>query len=149
MADLKNLFTDVKRNLDVNLEQSAPLEQFIDLLHIICARHLAADTPIQGDASLESQPESPEEEKKAREVQSRTEQEKFVYSEMLPGISDRLSKQAKTSNIKFSQLVCDSITALVDLLIVELRLQTKTCCELVSAMRPLFDCSMPFYYHHY
>ena len=68
---------------------------------------------------------------------------------MLPGISDCLSKQAKTSNTKFAQLVGDSITALVDLLIIELRLQTKTCCELVSAMRPLFDCSMPFYFHHF
>ena len=73
LADLKSLFTDVKRNLDVNLEQSAPLERFNDLLHILCAHHLAADTPIQGTASFESQSDSIEEEKKAKEVQPHSE----------------------------------------------------------------------------
>ena len=73
LADLKSLFTDVKRNLDVNLEQIAPLERFNDLLHILCAHHLAADTPIQGTASFESQSDSIEEEKKAKEVQPHTE----------------------------------------------------------------------------
>ena len=54
LADLKSLFAEVKRNLDVNLEQSAPLEQFNELVHILSARHLAADTPTQEAANLES-----------------------------------------------------------------------------------------------
>ena len=48
-------------------------------------------------------------------------QEKFIYEELIPGVASRLAKHAKTANAKFTQLVADSISGLVDLLIVELR----------------------------
>ena len=38
---------------------------------------------------------------------------------------------------------------MVDLLIVELRADSKTVCDLIDAMRPIFDCSQQFYTQHF
>lgn len=77
------------------------------------------------------------------------EQEKFIYQEMIPGVASRLVKLTKTSNSKYVSLVGDSIKGLVDLLIVELRLKTTTCLDLLDALRPIFNYSSPFYFHHH
>ena len=67
--------------------------------------------------------EKKEEEKKdgKPEVEPLNEQEKFIYTEMIPGVASRLVKHTKTVNSKFTTLVGESINGLVDLLIVELR----------------------------
>ena len=68
---------------------------------------------------------------------------------MIPGVASRLVKHAKTSNAKFTTLVGESISGLVDLLIVELRKQTKTCSGLLDSVRPIFDFVSPFYTIHH
>ena len=64
---------------------------------------------------------------------------------MIPGVTSRLVKHGKTANAKFTTLVGESINGLVDLLIVELRKQSTTCCELLDALRPIFDFVSPYY----
>ena len=162
LADLKNLYSELKRMLDVSLEQNAPLEQFNDLVSILCARHLAnesagtqtaqqtevaqsppSEAPSQS-AGDESRPQ--EEEKKERQLNP---QEKFIYEDLIPNVASRLCKHAKTQNTKFTGLVGDSIQGLVDLLIIELRQKTFTSQLMVRAMLPVFDHSQPFYLHHH
>ena len=131
LQELKDLYNEIKRNLDNNLELAKPLENFNDLISILCARCISTDDDPPAD-----QPEAPapaesvapresaaEEEKKleAGEVEQLNDQEKFIYNEMIPGVASRLVKHTKTSNTKFTNLVGESINGLVDLLIVELR----------------------------
>ena len=131
LQELKDLYNEIKRNLDNNLELAKPLENFNDLISILCARCISTDDDPPAD-----QPEAPapaesvapresaaEEEKKleAGEVEQLNDQEKFIYNEMIPGVASRLVKHTKTSNKKFTNLVGESINGLVDLLIVELR----------------------------
>ena len=66
-------------------------------------------------------------------------QEKFIYEDMLPGVASRLCKHGKTQNSKFTSLVSDSISGLVDLLIIELRKATPTCTLMIEAMKPVFE----------
>lgn len=135
LQELKDLYNEIKRNLDVNLELTAPLEHFNDLISILCARQISMHDPVsdqpdasaQGDSS-NTQINGFEEEKKEEEkrdskpeVEPLNEQEKFIYTEMIPGVASRLVKHTKTANSKFTTLVGESINGLVDLLIVELR----------------------------
>ena len=45
LQELKDLYGEIKRNLDVNLELTAPLEHFNDLVSILCARQISNDDP--------------------------------------------------------------------------------------------------------
>ena len=45
LQELKDLYNEIKRNLDVNLELSKPLEHFNDLVSILCARQISEDEP--------------------------------------------------------------------------------------------------------
>ena len=74
---------------------------------------------------------------------------KYLYDELIPGTASRLTKHGKSSNAAFTAIVGEAMTALVDLLATEVRLQTKSCCKLVEACRPVFDMAQAFFFHHH
>ena len=105
LQELKDLYNEIKRNLDVNLELTSPLEHFNDLISILCARIVSMDDPVseQPDASAQIDSINAQEEEKkdggkpeVAEVEPLNEQEKFIYSEMIPGVASRLVKHTKT-----------------------------------------------------
>ena len=88
LSQLKDLYAEIKRNLDVNLEQSDCLQRFSDFVSVVSARHLSSSS--QSDAAGPTQKstnpedlESPATEAPVTEEQQQTveltAEEKFIY----------------------------------------------------------------------
>ena len=68
---------------------------------------------------------------------------------MIPGVATRLVKPLKLVNQSYLKLIAESINGLVDMLIIELRIKSKTSMDLVEALKPLFDYTKPFYMNNF
>ncbi len=55
------MYNLIKRNLDVNLEQSASLESFNDFINILSAKRLAQSTSLSQDEAATKSEEKPNE----------------------------------------------------------------------------------------
>ena len=138
----------MRNNLDKNLEQNAPLENFNDIIAILSARHLSASkkptTAVQ-----------PEESKGEKIVEApyfvlKGEEENYIYTELIPTASKGLTSHGRTQNTNFTDLVRSCISNLFDLLIVEMRQYTPTCIHLIHALTPhFFAMNRPFYMNHF
>ena len=58
LQELKDLYNEIKRNLDVNLELTAPLEHFNDLISILCARQVSMNDPVSEKPDASAQVDS-------------------------------------------------------------------------------------------
>lgn len=139
LSELKDLFGEIKRVMDANKEQGAPIETFKGLIsalsqNLISQPRAAAATDEQTDSE-------------AAEVEDPV--TNYLYDELIPGTASRLAKHGKSTNTAFTTIVGEAMIVLVDLLSLEVRLQTKTCCRLVAACRPLFDMAQAFFFHHH
>ncbi len=66
------------------------------------------------------------------------EQVKYLYQELLPGVSKRITA-VKSNKDSFVSLIADTIEGMINLLNVELTAKTSTVDDLADACRVLFD----------
>ena len=90
-------------------------------MSILSARTLSSEAEAASSVSEAAPADIEEEKKDGSDDNILSPQEKFIYEDLIPGVVNRLVKHGKTKNVEFTVLVGDSINALVDLLIVEMR----------------------------